>query len=94
MLSQAGSKITFQGAGAQITTLPKSEQDEMRREDPLLDNKWNDNFGDRTTELVLIGIDMNQLEIEKSLDKCLLTDVKMKTNWNEFNDLIPAFVQA
>ncbi|SFC85207.1 GTP-binding protein [Bacillus sp. UNCCL81] len=94
MLSQAGSTITIQGAGEWIATLPKAEQDEMRREDPLLDNKWDDNFGDRMTELVLIGIDMNQLEIEKSLDICLLTELEMKTNWNEFNDPIPAFVQA
>lgn len=94
MLSQAGSTITIQGAGEWIATLPKSEQDEMRREDPLLDNKWDDNFGDRMTELVLIGIDMNQLEIEESLDKCLLTEEEMESNWNDFNDSMPAFVQA
>ncbi len=94
MLSQAGSTITIQGAGEWIATLPKSEQEEMRREDPLLENKWDDKFGDRMTELVLIGIDMNQLEIEKSLDKCLLTEEEMESNWNKFNDPMPAFVQA
>jgi len=94
MLSQAGSTITVQGAGEWIATLPKAEQEAMRREDPLLDNKWDDNFGDRMTELVLIGIDMNQLEIEKSLDKCLLTEEEMESNWIEFNDPMPAFVQA
>lgn len=94
MLSQAGSTITIQGAGEWIVTLPKEEQDEMRREDPLLNNKWDDNFGDRMTELVLIGIDMNQTEIEASLDKCLLTDEEMELQWNKFNDPMPAFVQA
>lgn len=94
MLSQAGSTITIQGAGEWIATLPKAEQEEMRREDPLLDNKWDDHFGDRMTELVLIGIDMKQLEIEESLDKCLLTEEEMKSNWNEFNDPVPEFVQA
>ncbi|XRG78770.1 GTP-binding protein [Rossellomorea sp. GAMAL-10_SWC] len=93
MLSQAGSTITIQGAGEWIATLPKAEQNEMRREDPLLEYKWDDNFGDRMTELVLIGIDMNQLEIEKSLDKCLLTEEEMETNWNEFNDPMPVYVQ-
>ncbi|PEC50233.1 GTP-binding protein [Bacillus sp. AFS096315] len=94
MLSQAGSTITIQGAGEWIATLPKTEQEEMRRENPLLDYKWDDNFGDRMIELVLIGIDMNQLEIEKSLDICLLTEEEMETNWNEFNDPMPEFVQA
>lgn len=94
MLSQAGSTITVQGAGEWIATLPKVEQDEMRKEDPLLDNKWDDNFGDRMTELVLIGIDMNQSEIKESLDKCLLSEEEMVSNWNEFNDPMPAFVQT
>ncbi|MEH7351878.1 GTP-binding protein, partial [Gottfriedia acidiceleris] len=94
MLSQAGSTITIQGAGEWIATLSKSEQEEMRREDLLLDNKWDDHFGDRMTELVLIGIDMKQLEIEESLDKCLLTEEEMELNWNEFSDPMPAFVQA
>jgi G3E family GTPase len=94
MLSQAGSTITIQGSGEWIATLPKSEQEEMRSEDPLLDNKWDDIYGDRMTELVLIGIDMNQLKIEESLDKCLLTKEEMESNWNEFNDPMPAFVQA
>jgi len=94
MLSQAGSTITIQGAGEWIATLPKSEQDEMRREDSLLDKKWDDHFGDRMTELVLIGIDMKELQIERSLDKCLLTEEEMESNWNEFNDPMPAFAQA
>jgi G3E family GTPase len=94
MLSQAGSTITIQGAGEWIVTLPKDEQDELRREDLVLNKKWDEYFGDRMTELVLIGIDMNQSEVESSLDKCLLTEEEMQSNWNELFDPLPAFVQA
>ncbi|WP_430509338.1 GTP-binding protein [Gottfriedia solisilvae] len=94
MLSQAGSTITIQGAGEWIVTLTQIEQEEMRKEDQLLDNKWDDIFGDRITELVLIGIDLNRSLIEESLDKCLLTKDEMELDWNEFNDPIPEFVQA
>ena len=94
MLSQAGSTITIQGAGEWIVTLTQIEQEEMRKEDQLLDNKWDDIFGDRMTELVLIGIDLNRSLIEESLDKCLLTKDEMELDWNEFNDPIPEFVQA
>lgn len=94
MLSQAGSTITIQGAGEWIVTLTQIEQEEMRKEDQLLDNKWDDIYGDRMTELVLIGIDLNRSLIEESLDKCLLTKDEMELDWNEFNDPIPEFVQA
>lgn len=46
------------------------------------------------TELVLIGIDMNHREVESSLDKCLLIDEEMQSNWNGLYDHLPAFVQA
>ncbi|GAA3314579.1 hypothetical protein GCM10020331_007460 [Ectobacillus funiculus] len=48
-------------------------------------------YGDRMTELVMIGIDMNQTEIEESLDKCLLTDQEMVEDWSTLRDPLPPF---
>ncbi|WP_255238143.1 GTP-binding protein [Salipaludibacillus sp. LMS25] len=59
-------------------------------EEPELRNKWDDQFGDRQTELVLIGIDMNQADVTESLDQCLLTDDEMTIDWNT----LPAFVEG
>ncbi len=45
-------------------------------------------------ELVFIGVDMSQYEIEASLDKCLLTDEEMQLDWNDLKDPLPPFIAA
>ena len=43
------------------------------------------------TELVLIGIGMDQKQITDSLESCLLTDDEMDQDWSIFYDPLPAF---
>ncbi|MGG1680204.1 GTP-binding protein [Neobacillus sp. NRS-1170] len=89
LLSQAGPSITFQGAGEWIAAYPKEEQQEIFQEDPELLDRWDEVYGDRLTELVMIGIDMNQEEIEKTLDDCLLTEEELMIEWSTFKDPLP-----
>jgi G3E family GTPase len=91
LLSQAGPSIIIQGAGAWIATYSQQEQQQVLLEEPDLLEKWDDIYGDRMTELVMIGIDMNRVEVEESLDRCLLTDEEMNQNWSTFIDPIPSF---
>ncbi|MED0980412.1 GTP-binding protein [Bacillus paramycoides] len=91
LLSQAGSSITIQGAGEWIAALPEAEKNQLITEEPEVLKNWDDRYGDRITELVFIGIDMNRSLIEQSLDDCLLTEKEMKQDWNIFVDPIPAF---
>ena len=53
--------------------------------------RWDSVYGDRMTEVVMIGIDMDRAEIEESLDKCLLTDQEMIEDWSAFHDPLPPF---
>lgn len=92
LLSQSGISLQFQVAGNWIADLPVHEREKILREDSVMQEKWDDEFGDRMTELVLIGIDMNREEIEKELDKCLLTDNEMRQDWRKFNDPLPPFI--
>ncbi|MGG1574645.1 GTP-binding protein [Fictibacillus sp. NRS-1165] len=73
LLSQAGTSIVIQGAGDWIAALPEDEQKETLAEAPELLEIWDGQFGDRLTELVMIGMNMDQKSIEHSLDHCLLT---------------------
>lgn len=91
LLSQAGSSITIQGAGEWIAALPETERNQIITEEPEVLKSWNERYGDRITELVFIGIDMNRSLIEQSLDDCLLTEKEMAQNWDTFIDPIPAF---
>ncbi|MED4533534.1 GTP-binding protein [Metabacillus fastidiosus] len=91
LLSQAGTSIMLQGAGEWIAAYPEQEKQEILKEEPELLAKWDENFGDRQNELVFIGIEMDEQEIIKSLDNCLLTDIEMQEQWNQFTDTLPPF---
>ncbi|MFB9762591.1 GTP-binding protein [Ectobacillus funiculus] len=91
LLSQAGTSIMIQGAGEWIAAYPEQEIQRILQEEPGLLQKWDSVYGDRMTEVVMIGIDMARAEIEESLDKCLLTDQEMIEDWSTFRDPLPPF---
>lgn len=91
LLSQAGPSLTIQGAGNWIATYSESVQTEILEENQDLQKRWDPLYGDRMTELVFFGIDMNQQQMEEELDACLLTDMEMKKDWTKFIDPLPAF---
>jgi G3E family GTPase len=94
LLSQAGSSLQFQAAGYWIASLSKSEQEMILNEDSSVASRWDGLHGDRQTEMVLIGLDMNREEIESELDSCLLTEEEMESDWTKLEDPFPSFVEA
>jgi len=55
-------------------------------------NRWDDAYGDRTQELVFIGIDQDEAALRKHLDSCLLTDAEIESgleNWKTLPDPFP-----
>jgi G3E family GTPase len=91
LLSQAGTSIMIQGAGEWIATYTAEEREQTLKEEPELQSRWDEQFGDRINELVFIGIDMNEAEIIKTLDRCLLTNEEMNQDWATLNDPLPKF---
>ncbi|MDG5789855.1 GTP-binding protein [Evansella sp. AB-P1] len=91
LLSQAGSSLTIQAAGEWVAAYSDVEKEQTLKEEPELLERWDPRFGDRMTELVFIGIDMNQEEVEERLDSCLLTDTEMEMEWKQLIDPLPAF---
>ncbi|WP_414051362.1 GTP-binding protein [Macrococcus animalis] len=94
LLSQAGNSMQIQGAGEWIATYSETDIQAEMHEDPTLKARWHNEFGDRQTELVFIGIEMNQDQIIEDLEACLLTDEEMKQDWSTFNDPLPQFTVA
>lgn len=91
LLSQAGPSIMLQGAGNWVAAYPESEINEILIEEPELQAKWDSEFGDRLTELVMIGVEMDIHEVEAALDQCLLTEEEMSMDWSSFSDPLPPF---
>lgn len=93
LLSQAGPSLTIQAAGKWVAAYPEEEQLQILQEAPELLERWNAVYGDRMTELVMIGIEMNQEEIERELDQCLLTSAELQQDWSLYEDPLPAFTE-
>ncbi|MCY8611446.1 GTP-binding protein [Bacillus haynesii] len=92
LLSQAGSSLMIQSAGPWIAASPEEEQKLAFEEDPNLKADWDETYGDRKTEIVFIGIDMNQEDMIRSLDQTLLTDEEMNSDWSAFHDSLPEYI--
>lgn len=52
---------------------------------------WDLETGVKMTELVFIGIKMNQQEIVEGLNACLLTQQETAMDWKNFHDPLPEF---
>lgn len=88
-LSQAGPSIEVGTAGFWLAALPPAERAEMLAAEPDLENGWDPEYGDRLTEVVFIGIDMQRERIEEELDSCLLTDEEYASDWSLLPDPLP-----
>ncbi|MGD6872867.1 GTP-binding protein [Sutcliffiella horikoshii] len=92
LISQAGASIMIQGAGEWVASYSEEEKQLTLQEEPELLERWDETYGDRMTELVFIGIEMEQKQIERSLDTCLLTEKEMKEDWSKLADPVPTFI--
>ncbi|WP_410766188.1 CobW family GTP-binding protein [Haloferax sp. DFSO60] len=65
--SQAGPSAYLTASGPWIASLPEFEQDTYRRNHPEL--SWHDEYGDKRTELVFIGRDIDEDALVAALDE-------------------------
>jgi hypothetical protein len=58
-------------------------------------SRWEEPYGDRQQEIVIIGMQMDQAEIIAQFDDCLLTDVEIAQGmeaWRQFADPFPQWL--
>ncbi|MFM9281022.1 GTP-binding protein [Paenibacillus jiagnxiensis] len=87
--SQAGPSIQFGPAGAWLAAFPREEREEILRSHPEAGQAWDEKWGDRLNEFVMIGIGMDREAIEENLDACLLNEEEMAMNWASFDNPLP-----
>jgi G3E family GTPase len=89
--SQAGVSRQLSPAGLWVAALSEEERFAYFGSEYEYPSDWNEEWGDRITKLVFIGIEMDREEISRTLDLTLLTDEEMAGDWRKLNDPIPNF---
>lgn len=85
-VSQAGPSIIIEPVAYWIGSMPRLEQEAILSKNPNLQAEWDPEFGDRKTQLVFIGTDMNERDVVKELDSCLLTADEYDSDWSLLGD--------
>ncbi|WP_281613095.1 GTP-binding protein [Flammeovirga sp. SubArs3] len=80
--SQAGGSLKADSAGVWWSSMHLNKRLNyvaFLENQASIEAKWDQTFGDRNNEIVLIGQDMDEEQIRKDLDECLATDEELKT---------------
>jgi hypothetical protein len=54
-------------------------------------SRWEEPYGDRQQELVIIGINMNQTDLNNKFNDCLMTDEEISLGMESWKDLKDPF---
>ncbi|WP_332897429.1 CobW family GTP-binding protein [Haladaptatus sp. CMSO5] len=87
VFGQAGPSARIEVSGPWIASLSELDQELYKANRPNLD--WDDEWGDRRTELVFIGTDLQEATMRENLEACLLTDEEMAADWDAFENPLP-----
>ncbi|MFP7478947.1 GTP-binding protein [Terribacillus saccharophilus] len=86
LLSQAGPAANIEPVSYWVASLEEERQQIIRRENPSINHEWHPEYGDRKTQLVFIGTDLDQQAITEELDSCLLTESELAGDWSQLAD--------
>lgn len=95
--SQAGQLYQLNRAGEWAASSDEDEwpDDEVFRAE--LADVWEEPWGDRRTELVIIGQDLDESQLRACLEECLLTSEEMEAGpavWSAFPDDLPEWRES
>lgn len=79
--SQAGGSLRIDPAGvwwASMDLLEREQYNDYLENRVEIHTDWDNDFGDRKNELVFIGQDMDNEDLKKSLEVCLLTPAEIQ----------------
>lgn len=86
LLSLAGLSANIEPLAYWVAALPKERREAILRENPEVMQSWDSKFGDRKTQLVFIGLDLNKEKMIRDLNSCLLNSEEMELDWSTLPD--------
>jgi G3E family GTPase len=90
--SQAGPAAQHGAAGRWWAAVEKQHWPDDEESLLSIAARWEEPFGDRQQEIVLIGIDMDRTALIENFELCLLTEDEMELGqrqWHQFEDPFP-----
>lgn len=92
--SQAGAVTRTELAGMWWVATPNEYWPEDQESFQHIKSRWQEPYGDRQQELVIIGMHMDKAALNKGFDACLLTEAEIALGmqaWLKFTDPFPAW---
>lgn len=89
--SHAGGHIAISAAGRWLAALSQEERENFGYTEAWESVK-DHQYGDRKTEMVIIGIDYDRETLEKLLDDALVTDVEWQMHFRDFVDPLERYM--
>ncbi|MGK9044913.1 GTP-binding protein [Mammaliicoccus vitulinus] len=86
LFSQAGSFVNIHPITYWVDAMKEEQKREILDDRPEVKENWDPEYGDRETQFVIIGSDLNVDEITKSLDKCLVDSQEIDADWSQLYD--------
>jgi G3E family GTPase len=92
--SQAGAVCRNSCAGRFWASVPEEDRPGLDDPNAPWKRQWQEPWGDRRQELVMIGCGLDREDLESMLDEALLTDSELQSgpaDWANFKDPFPAW---
>lgn len=86
LLSQAGSSCNISPVTYWVAAMSKEQRELILNQRPDVAQSWDIEYGDRNTQFVIIGIELDQEKIVKELDQCLVNGDEIDSDWNQLED--------
>lgn len=86
LFSQAGSFVNIHPITYWVDAMSEAQKNEILSERPEVKANWDPEYGDRETQFVIIGSDLDVDEITKSLDECLINADEIDKDWSQLKD--------
>lgn len=86
LLSQAGSSCNISPVTYWVAAMSKKQRELILNQRPDVAQSWDIEYGDRNTQFVIIGTELDQEKIVKELDQCLVNGDEIDSDWNQLED--------
>lgn len=86
LLSQAGPSCNISPVTYWVAAMAPDQREQILQQRPDVAQTWDIEYGDRNTQFVIIGTDLDRDKIEKELDQCLINSEEIQQDWNDLED--------